>query len=77
VGLKLTVEKFYSPLGWAYSGVGVSPDIAVEAEKRWSLARPVDGKLQIPVITKTVSSDPNDPFIRQAIITAQKIVSKK
>ncbi|MDR0705742.1 MAG: S41 family peptidase [Planctomycetaceae bacterium] len=77
VGLKLTVEKFYSPLGWSYSGVGVSPDIAVEAEKRWSLARPVDGKLQIPVMTKSVSSDPNDPFIRQAIITAQKIVDEK
>ncbi|MDR2704917.1 MAG: S41 family peptidase [Planctomycetaceae bacterium] len=77
VGLKLTVEKFYSPLGWAYSGVGVSPDIAVEAEKRWSLARPIDGKLQIPIVAKSVSSDPNDPFIRQAMITAQKIVNKE
>ncbi|MDR1962297.1 MAG: S41 family peptidase [Planctomycetaceae bacterium] len=74
VGLKLTVEKFYSPLGWSYSGVGVSPDIAVETEKRWSLARPVDGKLQIPVIAKSVSSDSADPFIRQAMITAQKLV---
>ncbi|MDR2438101.1 MAG: S41 family peptidase [Planctomycetaceae bacterium] len=77
VGLKLTVEKFYSPLGWSYSGVGVSPDIVVETEKRWSLAHPVNGKLQIPVITKSVSSDPNDPFIRQATITAQKIMNKE
>ncbi|MDR2117187.1 MAG: S41 family peptidase [Planctomycetaceae bacterium] len=77
VGLKLTVEKFYSPLGWSYSGVGVSPDVVVEAEKRWSLARPIDGKLQIPVITKSISSDPNDPFIRQAIATAQKIMNKE
>ncbi|MDR0611634.1 MAG: S41 family peptidase [Planctomycetaceae bacterium] len=77
VGLKLTVEKFYSPLGWAYSGVGVSPDITVETEKHWSLARPVDGKLYVPVVTRSVSSDPNDPFIRQAMITAQKIVNKE
>ncbi|MDR2756220.1 MAG: S41 family peptidase [Planctomycetaceae bacterium] len=76
VGLKLTVEKFYSPLGWSYSGVGVSPDVAVETEKRWSLARPINGELQIPVITKSVSSDSNDPFIRKAMITAQKIMNK-
>ncbi|MDR3197308.1 MAG: PDZ domain-containing protein [Planctomycetaceae bacterium] len=75
VGLRLTVEKFYSPFGWSYSGVGVSPDITVETEKRWSLARPVNGKLQIPVSTKSISSDPNDPFIRQAIITAQKMLN--
>jgi len=74
VGLKLTVEKFYSPLGWSYSDVGVSPDIPVEIEKRWSLARPVDGKLQIPMFSKSITSDPNDPFIQQAVITAQELI---
>jgi carboxyl-terminal processing protease len=74
VGLKLTIEKFYSPVGWSCSGVGVSPDIVVETEKRWNVARLVDGKLQIPVTMRSVSSDTNDPFIRQAIETAQKMI---
>ncbi len=72
-GLRLTVEKFYSPNGLSYSGNGVEPDIPVDSAKRWSLAKLIDGKLQIPLQSRTVSSDRNDPFIRQAIETAAEM----
>ncbi len=74
-GLRMTVEKFYSPNGLAYSGNGVSPDVPVDVEKRWSLAKLVDGKLQIPLQSRTVSSDRNDPFIRKAMETAERLVA--
>ncbi len=72
-GLRLTVEKFFSPNNWPYSGVGVSPDIPVETEKRVTLARPTNGRLEIPVHSRTVSSADDDPFIRQAIATAREM----
>ncbi len=53
--------------------MGVSPDVAVDVEKRWSLAKLIDGKLQIPLQSRTVSSDRNDPFIRQAMETAERL----
>ncbi|MDR0522689.1 MAG: S41 family peptidase [Planctomycetaceae bacterium] len=68
-GVKLTVEKFYSPKGWAYSGVGVSPHIAVKDENRIALARPLEGRLILP-LPRTVSSNLDDPFIQEAVKAA-------
>lgn len=75
VGLRLTVEKFYSPLGWPYSGIGVEPHIKVDSAKKMSLARQIQGRIQIPIISRTVSSATNDPFIRQAIETSREMIS--
>lgn len=35
-GLRLTTEKFYSPKGRAYAGVGVTPDVVVEGDSKTS-----------------------------------------
>jgi carboxyl-terminal processing protease len=67
-GLKLTVEKFYSPKGWAYSGVGVTPDVVIQEDKkqRVMLAKPVDGQIPRPV-----SSRLDDKFIKEAVRVAE------
>lgn len=74
VGLRLTVEKFYSPLGWPYSGVGVEPHVKVDSEKKMSLARQIQGRIQIPIVSRTVSSAPNDPFIQKAIDVSRDMI---
>lgn len=73
-GLRLTVEKFYSPQGWPYSGVGVTPHVQVETPQRVNLAKLIQGRLQIPVVSRTVSSSPEDPFIRKAIETSREMI---
>ncbi|GHT10684.1 carboxyl-terminal processing protease [Planctomycetales bacterium] len=67
-GLKLTVEKFYSPKGWAYSGVGVTPDVIIQEDKkqRVTLAKPVNGKVPRPI-----SSRLDDTFIKEAVRVAE------
>jgi carboxyl-terminal processing protease len=72
-GIKLTVEKFYSPLGWSYSGVGVTPHITVREEEgqRITLARPLAGRLPL---LRSISSNLDDPFIQEAIKTSQSLV---
>ena len=74
-GVKLTVEKFYSPLGWSYSGVGVTPHIIVreEEKQRITLARPLEGRLPLPV-PRPVTSNIDDPFIQEAIKVSQNIL---
>lgn len=74
-GIKLTVEKFYSPLGWPYSGVGVTPDVVVQDEEkqRITLARPLNGRLQLP-IPRLATSNPDDPFIQEAVKASQSIL---
>ncbi|MDR2762898.1 MAG: S41 family peptidase, partial [Planctomycetaceae bacterium] len=74
-GLRITVEKFYSPNGVSYSGVGVSPDVEVKAEHRITVAKLVDGKLQIPVNVRAISSLPDDPFINEASKISQKLLN--
>jgi carboxyl-terminal processing protease len=69
-GLKLTTEKFYSPKGWAYSGVGVTPHHIIKEEKRTTLARPWEGRLQF---TRPVTSNLNDPFIQEAVRISQAL----
>ena len=74
-GVKLTVEKFYSPLGWSYSGVGVTPHITVQEEesRRFTLARPWEGRLALP-LPRPVTSDLDDPFIQEAIRASQSLL---
>jgi carboxyl-terminal processing protease len=75
-GLRITVEKFHSPQGVAYSGVGVAPDVWVETEQRVTVAKLVDGKLQIPVNVRSVSGSSDDPFVKEAIKVSARIISK-
>ncbi|MDR1478641.1 MAG: S41 family peptidase [Planctomycetaceae bacterium] len=74
-GLRITVEKFHSPQGVAYSGVGVAPDVPVETEQRITVARLVDGKLQIPVNVRAISGATDDPFVKEAMKISQKIIN--
>ena len=50
-GLRLTTEKFYSPKGLPYSGIGVSPDINIAENEdspndaqEYRVSRPADGE---------------------------------
>jgi len=74
-GVKLTVEKFYSPLGWSYSGVGVTPHIAIQEEesRRFTVARPWEGRL-LPPLPRPVTSNLDDPFIQEAIRVSQSLL---
>ena len=74
-GIKLTVEKFYSPKGWSYSGVGVKPHITVQEEEGtpWFTARPLDGRVP-PSSPRPVTSNLDDPFIREAVRVSQNLV---
>ena len=72
-GIKLTTEKFYSPQGWAYSGVGVMPDRMIPGEDRRIVARPVEGHLPLPP-PRPLTSSLDDPFIQEAIKVAQGLV---
>jgi carboxyl-terminal processing protease len=67
-GIKLTAEKFYSPQGWAYSGVGVTPHFTIEEEKQTTLMRPLGGRLQL---LRPVTSNLDDPFIQKAVEVAK------
>ena len=74
-GIKLTVEKFYSPLGWSYSGVGVTPHIIVQDDEkqRATLAKPLEGRLPL-LLPRSITSSPDDPFIQEAIKVSQNMV---
>ena len=69
-GVKLTVEKFYSPLGWSYSGVGVTPHITIgEEEQRFTVARLIEDHLPLPL--RPATSNLDDPFIQAAVRVSQ------
>ena len=74
-GIKLTVEKFYSPKGRSYSGVGVTPHIIVQEEEGtpWFTARPLDGRIPQPS-PRPVTSSLDDPFIQEAVRVSQSLV---
>ena len=73
-GLKLTTEKFYSPRGWPYSGIGVTPHIEVRDESsRVILSRPVDGAVSAFPI-RSSSSSLDDPFIQEAVRVSQGVL---
>jgi carboxyl-terminal processing protease len=74
-GIKLTTEKFYSPLGWSYSGVGVTPDIIVkdEEKQRTTAARLADGILPLP-LPRSITSNLDDACIQEAIKVSQRLI---
>jgi carboxyl-terminal processing protease len=73
-GLRITVEKFHSPQGIAYSGVGVMPDVTVNNEQKTTVAKLIDGKLQLPVNIRVVSCLPDDPCVKEALKVSQKML---
>jgi carboxyl-terminal processing protease len=62
-GLRLTTAKFYSPNGYPFAGIGVSPDLVVQ-----QVARPVDG-----------STNPakEDPVLTAALQAARQMVAQR
>jgi carboxyl-terminal processing protease len=72
-GFKLTTEKFYSPKGSIYSGVGVTPHIVISDEnQQWTTsARPVDGRVPLP--RPRSASSPDDPYIQEAVRVSQAL----
>jgi len=67
-GLRLTTEKFYSPKGRAYSGVGVTPDIDLSG--RYTAARPN------PAADNGESAEP-DETMERGIAEAQKLITRR
>jgi len=72
-GIKLTTEKFYSPQGWSYSGVGVTPHFTIQEEGRTLLARPFDGILPLP-LPRPITSNLDDPFIQEAVRVSKSLL---
>ena len=70
-GLRLTTEKFYSPNGLPFSDVGVTPHFWVDTGEAVVVARPVNGR--IPAAMRSITSSPNDPFVRQALSVARDL----
>ncbi|MGL6196657.1 MAG: S41 family peptidase [Thermoguttaceae bacterium] len=74
-GLKLTVQRFYSPNGLSFCDVGVTPDIWMSDEnfdENVTVAKPnTTGQGKIAKNTqprrKRISSSPEDPFVSAAI----------
>jgi carboxyl-terminal processing protease len=62
-GLRLTTAKFYSPNGYPFAGIGVTPDLVVQ-----QVARPVNG-----------STNPakEDPVLAAALQTLQQPVAQR
>ncbi len=70
-GLRLTTEKFYSPRGNGYSGIGVQPDIEV-----YTAGRPIDGQLKL--YDPASATDPDeDPYLQTALETARRILARR
>ncbi|MDR3111295.1 MAG: S41 family peptidase [Planctomycetaceae bacterium] len=90
-GLKVTIQKYYSPSGLSCSGVGVVPDIEVSdllpSIDTHIVARPIDGQIDIRAgptsqqqtfqlpQVRRPSSSPADPCILQAVETAKQMLS--
>lgn len=78
-GFRLTVEKFYSPKGLPFNGIGIEPDVRAIEDEIYTVARPIDGQLPPKAIASrrpvAIGSSPNDPCIRKAIETAERIMT--
>ena len=72
-GIKLTTEKFYSPQGWVYSGIGVTPHETIPGEDRRIVARLLEGHLPSPT-PRPITSSLDDPFIQEAVKVSQRLV---
>ena len=84
-GLKVTIQKYYSPSGLSCSGIGVVPDVEISdllpSLGPQVVARPIDGQLPIQAAStfrlpevRRPSSSPTDPCITQAVETARRLV---
>jgi carboxyl-terminal processing protease len=69
-GVRLTTAKFFSPLGKAFSHIGVDPDPGYEVH---TAAKPVDGHITLPVSTATL----DDPFISAGLRAARSQVAQR
>jgi carboxyl-terminal processing protease len=58
-GLRITVAKFYSPRGQAYSGTGVAPHVAVD---------------KLPVEMTSMDPE-QDPQVRAAVDAARQLLT--
>jgi carboxyl-terminal processing protease len=67
-GVRLTTAKFYSPLGSAFSHVGVDPDVKVEVA-----AKPIDGHVAIPVST----GGKDDQFLSAGLGVARQQLAQR
>ncbi|MDO5580277.1 MAG: S41 family peptidase [Planctomycetia bacterium] len=81
-GLRLTTEKFYSPNGSPYSGIGVAPDILVSgkteqnrSDSPYLAARPVQIKYTDGKIRALSSKYSNDPCLNRAWTEALDILT--
>ncbi|MCL2745363.1 MAG: S41 family peptidase [Planctomycetaceae bacterium] len=72
-GLRMTVEKFFSPLGKAYSGMGVEPDHKVDLGTRVTAAKPFNGKVPVPLPALNNLGTNKDPVIQKAIEIAPSL----
>ncbi|MCL2305294.1 MAG: S41 family peptidase [Planctomycetaceae bacterium] len=77
-GLKLTVERFYSPSGVSCCNVGVRPDIVIPSELEQTV---VASKPDLTVGTiaeaapkrKRITSSPDDPYVAKAMAISHSI----
>lgn len=68
-GVRLTTAKFYSPLGKPFSRVGVEPEVQVHA-----VAKPVDGRVMLPVSDR---SGDEDAILDAGIQAARRQVAQR
>ena len=73
-GLRLTTEKFYSPRGRSYSGVGVQPDIDITQSTGYVAARPIEAD---QIAANTASAHDSDPCLAAALQEAEKIAARQ
>jgi carboxyl-terminal processing protease len=68
-GVRLTTAKFYSPLGKPFSRIGVEPEIAVQ-----TVAKPVDGRIMLPVSNGNTE---DDAILNAGIQAARRQVAQR
>jgi len=69
-GVRLTTAKFYSPLGKAFSHIGVEPDQGYEVR---TAAKPIDGHVTLPASTGTQ----DDPFLSAGLRAARNQLAQR
>ena len=67
-GVQLTIATFYSPLGNAFSHIGVDPDVNVQAA-----GNPIDGRSTLPISNGTL----DDAFLKVALQVARQQVMQR
>ena len=77
-GLKLTVERFYSPSGASCCNVGIRPDIVIpnELEQTVIASKPdltMGTIAQVAPKRKRITSSPNDPYVAKAMALSHSV----